>query len=74
MTVREIGGNLCNRPINLLTRDGSITVTFAPALTPDQYIVLADYIKSNWSTSAELGEMLRKLAAVWGCEVFIDPC
>lgn len=60
--------------INLLTRDGGLCATFEPALSPEQYDALLAAIKHDGDTIPDMSELLRKLAASWGCEVVIDPC
>lgn len=60
--------------INLLTREGGICATFTPGLTPEQYTALADAIRHDGDTAAELADILKKLARVWGCQVVVEPC
>ena len=60
--------------INLLTREGGLCATFTPGLTPEQYTALADAIRHDGETTAEMAELLQKLGRAWEIEVVIDPC
>lgn len=57
--------------LHLLTRDGAITATFTPPLTPDQYDRLHQEIDAG-DTRDRLAELLANLAQAWGCQVVID--
>ena len=58
--------------INLLTRDGALSVTFAPALTSPQYDQLLHELKSDGDTRAELTTLLHSLGRQWDCIVTVD--
>ena len=58
--------------INLLTRDGALSVTFAPALTSPQYDQLLREIENDGTTKADLTALLHSLATLWRCQVQID--
>jgi hypothetical protein len=58
--------------INLLTRDGALSVTFAPALTSHQYDQLLREIKNDGDTRAELAILLKSLGREWNCRVTVD--
>jgi hypothetical protein len=58
--------------INLLTRDGALSVTFAPALTSPQYDQLLRELKNDGTTKADLTALLHSLAGQWRCKVEID--
>ena len=58
--------------ISLLTREGALSVTFAPALTSAQYDQLLRALENDGTTIADLTALLHSLAAQWRCEVKID--
>jgi hypothetical protein len=57
--------------LHLLTRDGAITATFTPSLTPEQYDCLLQEINTG-DTRQKLTELLSTLARTWGCDVVVD--
>ena len=59
--------------LNLLMRDGGLTITFRPGLTPDEYAALTT-IATSANTKAELTAVLEKKAKEWGKQVMVDPC
>jgi hypothetical protein len=60
--------------ISLMCDDGSLSVTFTPALDDDKYIALTEAIRHDGAMRVDLADLLRKLGRSWGCEVMIDPC
>ena len=57
--------------LNLLTREGVVSVSFRPALTPEQYAGLFDAVHDA-GTAAQLQESLSRVAEKWGLSVRID--
>ena len=57
--------------LHLLTREGAITATFTPLLTPGQYDRLLKEIDAG-ETRQKLAELLTSLAKTWDCQVVID--
>jgi hypothetical protein len=57
--------------LHLLTREGAITATFTPLLTPEQYDHLLQEIDAG-DTRQKLTELLAQLALDWGCQVVVD--
>ena len=58
--------------INLLTRDGALSVTFAPALSSPQYDQFLREIENDGDTRAELATLLQSLGREWNCRVIVD--
>jgi hypothetical protein len=58
--------------ISLLTREGALSATFAPALSSEQYDQLSRELKRDGDTKAELTELLHQLAGAWRCRVIVD--
>jgi hypothetical protein len=57
--------------LNLLLRDGDITVTFTPALDSDMYVELLDVVAIEFQEHA-LKVQLTKLAQEWNRAVRFD--
>ena len=58
--------------LNLLTRDGAVTVTFPGYLTGDQYCKLYDCIRDYSETRQELTERIAMVAKEWEVTAIID--
>ena len=58
--------------LNLLTRDGAITVTFEGYLTSAQYAKLYDCIRDYSETRQQLTERLAMVASEWGMKAIVD--
>jgi hypothetical protein len=57
--------------LNLLARDGALTVTFSPALTTQQYEELVRVVHA-FATKEELRAVLEQAARNWGRSVAVD--
>lgn len=55
--------------LNLLTRDGMVSVTFSPVLTPDDYVAVGQIAAHECSSAEELRNALQELAAEHGYRV-----
>ena len=60
-----------NTSLQLLMRDGAITVAFSPRLTVEQYAELIKLVETP-STKAQLRRELERAAVNWGRKVQID--
>jgi hypothetical protein len=58
--------------LNLLTRDGAVTVTFSTHLTGEQYTKLFDSIRDFSESRSELKERIAMLANEWGLDALAD--
>lgn len=58
--------------LNLLTRDGAVTVTFEGYLTGEQYAKLYDCIRDYSETRQELTERIAMVANEWGIKAIVD--
>jgi hypothetical protein len=59
--------------LNLLTREGAVTVLFKPALDDSQYAELLDLAKSI-DGYGPLCQVVYVLAKRWQRQVTVDPC
>ena len=57
--------------LNLLTRDGAVTVTFSAELTEEQYAKLYSFVVDA-QTRQELKDCLVMVASKWGIVAVID--
>jgi hypothetical protein len=61
--------------LTLLTRDGSITITFRPALAPDHYQALYRLVIDDEDNGGnELCHKIRALAENWNVELETMEC
>ena len=58
--------------LNLLTRDGAVTVTFSTHLTGEQYTRLFDAIRDHSESGVELKERIAMLTNEWGLDARVD--
>jgi hypothetical protein len=58
--------------LNLLTRDGAVTVAFAAYLTGAQYMKLFESIRDYSDSGTELRERVAMLANEWGIDATVD--
>ena len=63
----------CSTTLNLLTREGAMTVTFVPPLEPNQYDELSEVVV-RIETPHELMNSMKSLGRKWNRDVTIDPC
>jgi len=64
--------NSSSTTLNLLTRDGAVTVTFSTHLTGEQYTKLFDSIRDYSESGFELKERISMLANEWGVDALVD--
>jgi hypothetical protein len=57
--------------LNLLTRDGAVSVVFEPALEPEHYAILRNIVR-DVDTEGELRVAVTKVAAEWNRDVYFD--
>lgn len=57
--------------LNLLARDGAVSVTFSASLTTEQHAKLYDCIH-ECDTQLELRECIAMVANEWGIEAIVD--
>jgi hypothetical protein len=57
--------------LQLLMRDGALSVAFQPRLTAEQYAELLDRVNEA-TTKIELRRELKKLAKKWGSQLEMD--
>jgi len=57
--------------LNLLARDGMLSLTFTPEIPPASYGELLD-LSQKWTTKAELRADIEQFAERWGIVVVID--
>ena len=60
--------------LNLLTREGVVTVTFDTDLDPQRYEELHDVVQVAGETKASLCEELVSLSKKWGSKMETDGC
>jgi hypothetical protein len=61
--------------LTLLTRDGSITVTFRPALAPDHYQALYQLVVEDEDNEGnQLCDKIKAMATQWGVELETGYC
>lgn len=59
--------------LNLLTREGGVSVTFHHVLSPNEYDELYHSITVA-ETTEEIKQIAATLAQKWECFVVIEPC
>jgi hypothetical protein len=58
-------------PLNLLTREGAVAVTFATRLSDKQYAKLYDKVR-GCETRQELRDSIVMVANEWGVKAIVD--